>query len=125
MTAESPPATWFRRAIALGLARLLALALPGAPADETAAAACRESWVDALWAGRVWIEAEDAPRIERAFRALALRAERWPAPHHLLQVLPRRDLGARLPEPVASAEGRRRALDLIARIAARYRQSHD
>lgn len=94
---------WFRREIIEGLARLVALSLPGAPPADTIKLT-RESWVESLWPGRDWAEHQDAARLRLAFRALCANAERWPAPTHLLRHLPARAQPRSLPAPVDPAQ---------------------
>ena len=111
---------WFEQAIAVGLARLAALALPGTPIDERSAAACRAVWVDALWPGRAWAQHLDAARIEEAFRQLAARCKRWPAPADFLEALPARPQPVPLPPPSLSeaqrAQVRQRLAELVAKM---------
>lgn len=111
---------WFERAIAVGLARLAALQLPGTPPDAATAAACRAVWVDALWPGRDWTEQDEA-RIAEAFRRLALRATRWPAPTQFLDALPARQMPAALPAPALDEAQRRRVRALLDALAQRMR----
>lgn len=110
------PEPWFEQAIAVGLVRLAALQLPGTPPDAQTAAACRAVWVDALWHGRVWIEAADTARLEMAFRILSSRITRWPAPVQLLDVLPMREPMQALPKSVRSYEARAQAMVSIGEL---------
>lgn len=109
-------ADWFRREISVGLARLLALGLPGAPIDEAATKACREVWIDAMWLGRAWDERLDATRLREGFRLLAVRVERWPAPKHLLDALPARiePLALDAPRPAVTDEQRAKLRAILA-----------
>lgn len=91
---------WFRVAISEGLARLIALSLPGQPSHETIALT-KEAWVETLYEGRQWRDG-DAPRIAQAFRQMMRRIDRWPAPRVLLEHLPARAEQAKLPEPPLS-----------------------
>ena len=98
---------WFRRAVAEGLTRLVALSLPGTPPAETIKLT-REAWIEALWEGRAWNEA-DASRIAAGFRALARRVDRWPVPRMLLEHMPSRPEPPKLPAPGPTAEQREHA----------------
>lgn len=86
---------WLSQAVAVGLAKLAALQLPGTPIDAPSAAACRAVWVEAIADGRAWVRERDVPRIEAAFLTLAKTAERWPSPAQFLRALPS------VPQPVA------------------------
>lgn len=110
---------WFRRAIAEGLTRLVALSLPGTPPAETIKLT-REAWIEALWEGRAWVES-DAGRIAGAFRAMARRIDRWPAPRVLLESLPARPQPRGLPQPGPTPEQRQRALAMIAELHRKLR----
>lgn len=116
MQAPNAPA-WLRRIVAPWLLKYTLLGLPGTPAsehiDKTAAV-----WCEALLACPVaWDEAQDAPRLHAAFKALLPQLERWPAPRHLLAHLPARAPVLPLPPPPANAANRERALAMLADIA--------
>lgn len=115
------PEAWFDRAIAVGLARLAVLGLPGTPIDEPSSAACRAVWVDALWPGRAWDRAQDEPRIEAAFRRLALDVTRWPAPRQFLDALPARPEPTKLPPPKMTEEERAKARAMLAGLVQKLR----
>lgn len=102
----SNPPVWFRRAIAEGQTRLLALSLPGTPPEETIKLT-REMWAEALWEGRAWVE-DDAGRIAAGFRSLARKVDRWPPPKLLLEHLPARPERKKLEAPKLSPEERER-----------------
>jgi hypothetical protein len=81
--------SWFASAIASGIQRLMVLGLDGTPAASTIELTT-VTWIDALWAGRVWDAKLDETRIAEAFRLLTIQAERWPAPVQFLRMLPDR-----------------------------------
>lgn len=78
---------WLKREIAAGVSGLLALRLDGAPAADSAIKTA-EIWLIAMTKGRDWNEAQDAPRIAKAFKTLFASCERWPPPALLLRELP-------------------------------------
>lgn len=106
---------WLEQAVAVGLAKLAALQLPGTPIDAPSAAACRAVWVEAITDGRHWVRERDMPRIEAAFRTLAKTAERWPAPAQFLRSLPAAPQPVALPEPPMSEAQRARVREMIKR----------
>lgn len=89
---------WLEREVARGLQGLIALRLPGAPADDSVTLTL-DIWLAALSGQAVtWSEPMDAERIRQAFRALYRTCDRWPAPKHFLD-----NLGNRDPPPALSA----------------------
>ena len=77
---------WMVAEMAEGLQRLVLLRLDGAASADSIAGVAM-AWADAMMVvGIAWDEAQDVPRIKMAFRLLAARLERWPAPKHLLEV---------------------------------------
>lgn len=114
---ETPPDQWFRRALAHGMAHMVALSLPGTPPHETIALT-REAWAEALWPGRAWNAAQDQQRIAAAFRTLATTCERWPTPAQFLRALPERAPQQRLAPPVTPPNAEQRA-----KIAALLREA--
>lgn len=98
MSPTAAPA-WFSNCVIECVQLLVVLSLPNTPPAETVTATAL-SWVDVLWhAGPRWDAATDERRLRAAVRALAGRAERWPAPRALLQHLPPRPEAPKLPEP--------------------------
>lgn len=106
---------WLSQAVAVGLAKLAALQLPGTPIDAPSAAACRAVWVEAIDDGRAWVRERDVPRIEAAFLTLAKTAERWPAPAQFLRALPNPPQPAALPPPPMDEAQRARVRELLKR----------
>lgn len=110
---------WFHNAVVEGLQRLQVLGLAGTPGAETVILTA-QVWIETLWQARssTWIEARDLPRIAESFRAVAVRADRWPAPRHVLENLPAAAPVAELPapriDPVKLAAHRARSLELLA-----------
>jgi len=80
---------WFRKRVSDGLIRFVSLSLPGVPSNETIGLT-KEFWIDVLWDAKHWEEELDAQRITNAFRSLAIKADRWPLPRHLVDNLPPR-----------------------------------
>jgi hypothetical protein len=78
---------WLNNEIVTGLQKLLALRLPGSPAKDTAAATTTV-WLEVIGGSGVdWIEALDRLRVRAAFRGLAARCDRWPAPRQFFEQL--------------------------------------
>lgn len=116
----SQPAQWFRDEIFNGLARLLVLRLPNAPWEEEAEYT-QQTWIEVLWASPIgWDQERDTQRIRVAFNRLAARADRWPAPRQMLELLPERPQQRRLPKPSMSQakreENRARLQEMMAEL---------
>lgn len=113
MSADEAVPGWLVAEVAEGVQRLLVLRLEGCPSADTVQAVAL-AWADAIWlrAGR-WAAQQDAPRLRRAFRALAAHATRWPAPADLWQHLPARPEPPRLERPQPTPEERARIRDLL------------
>lgn len=95
----APVPDWFHNRVVSGLQFLMSLGLNGTPAAEVVRLTAT-AWITALWeGGPAWDEQADNARLERAFMALAVKAERWPAPRALLDHLPPRAQQPRLPPP--------------------------
>jgi len=114
------PAQWFRDEIFNGLARLLVLRLPSAPWEEEAEYT-QQTWIEVLWAAPIgWDQERDTQRIRAAFNRLAARADRWPAPRQMLELLPERPQQRRLPKPPMSQakreENRARLQEMMAEL---------
>lgn len=119
MMQEAPG--WLVAEMAEGLQRLVLLRLEGAASADSIAGVAL-AWADAMMvAGISWDERLDSPRIKMAFRLLAARLERWPAPRHLLEVLPARPEPLKLPEPPPSEADRERARVMLASITKKLR----
>lgn len=78
---------WFTDRIYTGLQRLYSLSLRDRPAADVLPATA-DTWVSVLWPGLRWDEARDLPRLTEAFRVLAGKVDRWPAPRELRDCLP-------------------------------------
>jgi len=96
---NAPP--WFRQAIGRGMQQLVCLSLPGQPPAETIALT-KEAWINTIWPARAWHESE-ADRLMEAFRLLARRTERWPAPRAIIDHLPPPRHVRALPKPRTEA----------------------
>lgn len=119
MMQEAPG--WLVAEMAEGLQRLVLLRLEGAASADSIAGVAL-AWADAMMvAGISWDERLDSPRIKMAFRLLAARLERWPAPKHLLEVLPARPEPRKLPAPPATEADRERARVMLASITKKLR----
>ncbi|PPD34935.1 MAG: hypothetical protein CTY21_09450 [Methylomonas sp.] len=91
-------ADWLKAEIVTGLQKLLALRLPGTPAEDMVIGTA-EVWLEAVRPScRQWDERLDAARIRAAFNALFRQADRWPAPKQFLD-----NLAARRPIKALSA----------------------
>ena len=79
---------WFHNTIVSGVQQLHVLSLQGTPAAETVTLTA-QVWIDTLWnMPRSWDEDRDAPRLRDAFRSIAQRVDRWPAPKAVLDNMP-------------------------------------
>lgn len=112
---------WLEREIARGLQGLIALRLPGAPADDSVTLTL-DVWLAAIESQTVtWNEQLDAERVRRAFRTLYRICDRWPAPKLILDNLGNRDPPKALPAPRMSPEerarNRARLADILAGLA--------
>lgn len=112
---------WLEREIARGLQGLIALRLPGAPADDSVTLTL-DVWLVAIESQTVtWNEQLDAERVRRAFRTLYRICDRWPAPKLILDNLGNRDPPKALPAPRMSPEerarNRARLADILAGLA--------
>lgn len=96
MNNENNIPVWFNNLIVRGVMFLYGLALEGVPAHDTIQSVAL-SWVALLWTGYEWHEEVDAPRIQKAFQALALASVRWPSPKLLMERLPPRPSFKALP----------------------------
>lgn len=109
---------WLHNEIVDGLTTLMGLTLKFKPVDEPELQAV--GWFLAVAEAGMedpWRQAEDTPRIRRAFARLAKRDE-WPRPGHLLAALP--PCEARMREAQASADARS-----VHNLAARERALDD
>ncbi len=79
---------WLIREIRNGLQKLVSLSLDSPPSADLAGATLL-MWVETITHGRVFDEARDAERFRQAFRTLANRIRRWPAPVDFLEAMPR------------------------------------
>jgi hypothetical protein len=79
---------WLMDEVLTGLQKLCPLSLDGTPAAEVLPGTAL-SWHEAITTGRDWDRARDTSRIRAAFVTLANTRERWPAPKHFLDALPR------------------------------------
>lgn len=99
-------ARWIEREVARGLQGLIALRLPGAPGED-AVTLTLDIWLAALAVrANSWSEAQDASRLQTAFRTLYAQCTTWPAPRQLLDALPIRAPPAALPRPPMTAAQR-------------------
>lgn len=105
-----PLEKWFEVAIISGIQRLLSLSLDGTPAAKTITLTAA-TWADVLWHNRQWDATLDETRIAEAFRQLAMRADRWPAPKQLLLVLPARPEPLKLNAPAGDRATARQAIN--------------
>lgn len=105
-----PLEKWFEVAIISGIQRLLSLSLDGTPATKTITLTAA-TWSDVLWHNRAWDAALDETRIAEAFRQLAMRAGRWPAPRDLLLVLPARPEPLKLNKPAGDRTTAKQAIN--------------
>ncbi len=109
---------WLEREVARGLQGLIALRLPGAPADDSVTLTL-DIWLAALEGQTVtWSEHLDAERIRQAFRALYCTCDRWPAPKHFLDNLGNRDPPPALPAPRISEAQRQKNIARLREITA-------
>ncbi|WP_232445604.1 hypothetical protein [Burkholderia ubonensis] len=100
---------WVEREVARGLQGLVALRLPGAPAEDSVMLTL-DIWLAALQdRAATWTEHGDVDRIRRAFRTLYRVCDRWPPPKLFIDNLGNRDPPPRaLPAPQISEQERQR-----------------
>lgn len=106
-----------------GLQKLLCLSLEGQPSADVIAGTLL-AWAEVLTTGRVFEQDRDAPRFRAAFRTLASRARRWPAPVDFIEALPRIETkrpGLRLESDAA----RQMRMSSIAEISAKLGINRD
>jgi hypothetical protein len=99
--------------------KLLPLSLESTPAAEVMPGTAL-AWHEVLVHGRAFDPARDRPRFREAFRTLAARQRRWPAPVDFLEALPRIETphGAKA---IDSDAGRAVGMQHIASIAEKLR----
>ena len=115
-----PVPDWFHNAVVDGIQRLHVLSLQGTPAAETVTLTA-QVWIDTLWhTPRSWDEARDLPRLQEAFRSLAGRVDRWPAPRTVLENMPSVPVPIALPappmDPAKAAQVRTMLRELAAKL---------
>jgi hypothetical protein len=116
----APPA-WLHNLLIEGLQLLLVLRLKDTPASDTLVPVANV-WIDVLWHSPTrWDEAADTPRLRAAFRALGIKADRWPAPAQLLRELPGRVSPPALPAPRPDPAKARAGLAQLAQLSAQLR----
>lgn len=114
---------WLEREVARGLQGLIALRLPGAPADDSVTMTL-DIWCAALDSQTVaWSEELDAQRIKSAFLTLYRICDRWPAPKHLLDNLGNRDPPPALAAPQISKAQQQKNLAKLREITAQLGKS--
>jgi hypothetical protein len=84
---------WFHNEMIDGLTKLMSLSLDRTPAADSVQITAA-TWIEATTTGRVWDQARDASRIRAAFSTLYSTSEKWPAPRHFLDALPRVEVRA-------------------------------
>jgi len=85
--------------------KLLPLSLESTPASEVMPGTAL-AWHEVLVHGRAFDQARDLPRFREAFRTLAGRQRRWPAPVDFLEALPRIET-SRTSEPKLDSDASR------------------
>jgi hypothetical protein len=115
-TPKTPP-DWLMRELRDGLQKLLCLSLDGQPSADVIAGTLL-AWAEVLTAGRVFEQERDTPRFRAAFRTLASRARRWPAPVDFIEALPRIETPRHGPR-LESDKAREMRMSSIAEISAR------
>lgn len=101
---------WVEKQMARGLQGLIALRLPGAPAEDSVTLTL-DVWLAAIESSAAnWQEATHAALIQQAFRTLYRTCDRWPAPRHFIEQMGNRGPPPALPRPAISESERRRNL---------------
>lgn len=99
--------------------KLLPLSLESTPAAEVLPGTAL-AWHEVMVHGRKFEPARDRPRMRDAFRTLAARSRRWPAPVDFLDALPRieapRTDAPKLENDGAREVGMRTIADLTAKL---------
>ncbi|VVD97440.1 hypothetical protein PCO31110_01961 [Pandoraea communis] len=99
---------WVEREVSRGLQGLVALRLPGGPAEDSVTLTL-DIWLAAIEdLASSWSEDADEQRIRRAFRTLYRICDRWPPPKLFLDNLGNRDPPRALPAPDLTKEERQR-----------------
>jgi hypothetical protein len=114
--ADEIPA-WFANTVTEGIQKLVTLSLPAQPPMETISLT-DDVWCQTLWASARGWQPADAARMHAAFMVLQRKADRWPAPKHLLDALPPRPAPVTLPPPPLTAAQRERAKSAVRSLAA-------
>ncbi|MFZ5659162.1 MAG: hypothetical protein ACOY5C_04815 [Pseudomonadota bacterium] len=119
---------WLEREIASGLQGLLALRLPGAPADDSVTLTL-DIWLVAVKHAVTWNESADTTRIRHAFQTLFRTCVHWPAPKQFLDALPQRVPPKALSPPELTPEERARNIarmrELLDSLPKRRRKNKD
>jgi hypothetical protein len=110
---------WVLEEILTGMQKLIPLSLESTPAAEVMAGTAL-AWHEVLVHGRVFDPSRDRPRFREAFRTLAARQRRWPAPVDFLEALPR-PVQEKEPVAIDSDKGRAVGMRTIADIAEKLR----
>lgn len=88
MSHNPTPPDWMIRELRDGLQKMLCLSLDGQPSADVIAGTLL-AWGETVAHGRVFDQGRDTPRVRAAFRTLAARCRRWPAPVDFIDALPR------------------------------------
>lgn len=113
----TPPPDWLIRELRDGLQKLLCLSLEGQPSADVIAGTLL-AWSETITHGRRFDQGRDELRFREAFRVLANRHRRWPAPVDFLDALPGLP-GAPRVARLESDENKRRGMQALTEIAAR------
>jgi len=115
---------WLLDEITIGLQKLLSLRLPGSPAEDTAGSTARV-WYEAIGgSGIEWTETLDRLRVRAAFRGLATRCDRWPAPKHFFEQLQARGYAQPQLQQKFSDDELRLNKARIRKIVEQFKQQH-
>lgn len=107
--------------------KLLPLSLESTPAAEVMAGTAL-AWHEVFVHGRNFEASRDRPRFREAFRTLAARQRRWPAPVDFLEALPRieapRVVESRIDSDASRTIGARHIGDIAAMLKIRPVKPH-
>ncbi len=106
----------FKNTVITGLQLFMALQLPGRPPQDSVAATA-EIWVDLLHPVRGW-DSEDIANLQRAFKRVARRADKFPAPAQVIAAMePKIQVFKALPRPPKTAAEKQEISRICADIA--------
>ncbi len=106
----------FKNTVITGLQMFMTLSLPGRPPQDSVAATA-EIWVDLLYPVRGW-DSEDIANLQRAFKRVARKADKFPAPAQVIAAMePKIQVFKALPRPPKTSAEKQEISRICADIA--------